>query len=98
MSMTDQMKIIEENQVEISDLIEVKSAEYLGEYFIQIVFKDGFHRVVDFKSFLETAGHPSIQKYLDTRMFQEFKIIEGNLNWNDYDLIFPVYDLYRGQI
>jgi hypothetical protein len=92
------MKIIEENQVEISDLIEVKSAEYLGEYLIQVVFKDGFNRVVDFKSFLEKAGHPSIQKYLDKTKFQEFKIIDGNLNWNDYELIFPVYDLYRGKI
>ncbi len=23
---------------------------------------------------------------------------DGNLNWNDYDLIFPISDLYSGQI
>jgi hypothetical protein len=24
--------------------------------------------------------------------------LEGNLNWNDYDLIFPISDLYSGKI
>jgi hypothetical protein len=30
--------------------------------------------------------------------FKNFKIIDGNLNWNDYDLIFPVADLHEGKI
>lgn len=92
------MKIVEEMNENLSDLIEIESAEYLGEYSIQICFKDGIIRVIDFKRFLETAIQPSIRKYLDTTMFKEFNIVEGNLNWNDYDLIFPVYDLYLGQI
>ena len=92
------MKIVEEMNENLSDLIEIESAEYLGEYSIRICFKDGIIRVIDFKPFLETAIHPSIRKYLDTTMFKDFKIVEGNLNWNDYDLIFPVYDLYLGQI
>jgi hypothetical protein len=25
-----------------------------------------------------------------------FKIVNGNLNWNDYEMIFPAWDLYRG--
>jgi len=35
---------------------------------------------------------------LDERKFKEFQIIDGNLNWNDYDLIFPIYDLYQGRV
>jgi hypothetical protein len=92
------MKIVEEYNRDCSDLIAIKSAEYIGDYSIQIIFNDGIDRLVDFKSFLETSYHPSIRKYLDENKFKEFKIIDGNLNWNDYDLIFPIYDLYQGKI
>jgi len=54
--------------------------------------------LVDFKPFLELSLHPSIKKYLEGKRFKEFKIVDGNLNWNDYDLIFPVEDLYAGHI
>ena len=92
------MKIVEEYNRDYSDLIEIKSAEYIGDYAIRIIFNDGINRLVDFKSFLEKSYHPSIRKYLDENKFKEFEIIDGNLNWNDYDLIFPIYDLYQGKI
>jgi hypothetical protein len=92
------MKIIEEYKREYSELIEIKSAVYIGDYAIRIIFNDGVNKQVDFKSFLETSYHPSIRKYLDENKFKEFEIIDGNLNWNDYDLIFPVYDLYQGKV
>ncbi len=91
------MKIVKEYNRDYSDLIEIKSANYIGDYAIRIVFNDGVNRLVDFKSFLETSVHPSIRKYLDENKFKEFKIIDGNLNWNDHDLIFPIYDLYQGK-
>ena len=92
------MKIVEEYNREYSDLIEIKSAVYIGDYAIRIIFTDGVNRLVDFKSFLETSYHPSIRKYLVEKKFKEFEIIDGNLNWNDYDLIFPIYDLYQGKV
>jgi hypothetical protein len=52
----------------------------------------------DFQSFLESSLHPSIRKYLDEKKFTQFKIVDGNLNWNDYDLIFPIDDLYKGNL
>ena len=30
--------------------------------------------------------------------FSNFSLKDGNLNWNDYDLIFPIADLYNDQI
>jgi hypothetical protein len=92
------MKIVEEYNREYSDLIEIKSAVYIGDYAIRIIFNDGVNRLVDFKSFLETSYHPSIRKYLVEKKFKEFEIIDGNLNWNDYDLILPIYDLYQGKV
>ena len=92
------MKIIEENNKDYSDSIEIKSASYIGDYAIRVFFNDDVNRLVDFKSFLENSYHPSIRKYLDENKFKEFEIVDGNLNWNDYDLIFPVYDLYQGKV
>jgi hypothetical protein len=42
--------------------------------------------------------HPSIKKYLDERQFSNFNLSDGNLNWNDYGMIFPIWDLYNGKI
>ena len=92
------MRIVEEYNEVQTDLIEVKSAVFIGDFAIRILFNDGVNRLVDFKSFLESSSHPSIRKYLDETKFMQFVILDGNLNWNDYDLIFPIHDLYTGVI
>jgi hypothetical protein len=79
-----------------AEIIEIVSAKYIGDYAIRISFSDGFSKLVDFKPFLESSLHPSIRKYLDEKVFKDYKIVGGNLNWNDYDLIFPLEDLYKG--
>jgi len=92
------MRITEEYSNLPVDLIEINSANYIGDFAIRLFFSDGFNRLVDFKPFLESSLHPSVRKYLDETQFIQFKIIDGNLNWNDYDMIFPVGDLYEGKI
>ena len=78
--------------------LKIDSAKYLSDYAIRIKFSDGNERLVDFKPFLSKSLHPSIKKYLDENMFSNFSLTDGNLNWNDYDLIFSIPDLYKGQI
>ena len=78
--------------------LKIDSAKYLSDYAIRIKFNDGNERLVDFKPFLSKSLHPSIKKYLDESEFASFSLTDGNLNWNDYDLIFPISDLYKGQI
>jgi hypothetical protein len=93
------MKIIKDyNEADVVDVIEITEANYVGDYTISISFNDGIVQTVDFKNFLSKSLHPSISKYLDTFLFSKFKIVNGNLNWNDYDLIFPIHDLYEGKI
>lgn len=78
--------------------LKIDSAKYLSDYAIRIRFNDGNERLVDFKPFLSKSRHPSIKKYLDESKFSSFSLTDGNLNWNDYDLIFLISDLYKGQI
>lgn len=78
--------------------IKIDSAKYLSDYAIRIKFSDGSEKLVDFKPFLSKTLHPSIKKYLDENEFSNFSLSDGNLNWNDYDLIFPISDLYNGRI
>jgi hypothetical protein len=92
------MKITEEYTICNVDFIEIKSGRYIGDFAIRIHFSDGANKLVDFKPFLESSLHPSIRKYLDESKFKEYQIIDGNLNWNDYDMIFPIEDLYRGRV
>jgi hypothetical protein len=92
------MKIIVDYQNKEIEILSVKKAKYSGNYTIRIKFNDGSEKLVDFKPFLAKSQHPSIKKYLDETLFEKFNIIDGNLNWNDYDLIFPISDLYKGEI
>lgn len=92
------MKITEEYIDYHTDSIEIKAARYIGDFAIRVSFSDGFDRLVDFKPFLETSLHPSIRKYLDETNFKNYKIVNGNLNWNDYDMIFSIEDLYEGKL
>jgi hypothetical protein len=92
------MRIVEDYMDVQTDLIEINSAVYVGDYTIQIIFNDSLCKLVDFKPFLENSSHPSIKKYVDESKFQQFVILDGNLNWNDYDLIFPIADLHQGAV
>ena len=81
-----------------SEELYVEDAKYLGDHVIRIYFNTKEERVVDFKPFLKQAGHPSIKKYLDESLFRSFTIQHGNLSWNDYELVFPVNDLYENNL
>jgi len=78
--------------------IDVVGAEYVSNYEVRLTFDDGTSRVVDFEPFLRRAQHPDITKYRALKKFKSFHISNGNLMWGDYEMIFPVWDLYRGEI
>lgn len=79
-------------------ILDVVKAKYVSGYKILISFSDKTERLVDFSKFLKESHHPEIRKYLSLKLFRKFKIVHGNLDWNDLDLCFPVSDLYEGNI
>jgi hypothetical protein len=79
-------------------VISIISAEYIRDYKINLTFSDGVVRVVDFGPFLRSAKNPMAKKYLDKKLFKKYSIEYGDIVWNDYEMCFPIWDLYEGQI
>jgi hypothetical protein len=82
----------------MSKLISIEKAKYIDDYKILLLFNDGKENILDFKNFIIKSQHPDIKKYEDLKLFKKFNLEYGELEWNDYDLAFPVYDLYKGTI
>ena len=78
--------------------LRVKEANYVPRYRVDIAFNDGTRRVVDFGPFLKQARNPMFTKYRGLVEFKSFHIQDGDLMWGDYEMIFPIMDLYRGTI
>ena len=76
----------------------VKRATHQIGHILKIEFGDGHVAHVDFAPFILSSGHPDYEKYKSIKEFVKFEVIDGNLNWDDYTMIFPVEDLYRNNI
>ncbi len=76
----------------------IKNANYINCYIIEIYFNDSTVKRVDFERFLKSAKHPATRSYLDLKKFQQFRVIEGDLDWNDFDLCIPLHQLYPREV
>jgi len=77
----------------------VTGATLLQDFKINIEFSDNTCRVINFEPFLKENPHPQWDKYRNINQFKKFKIENGNLIWGrNWDLIFPVYSLYTGNL
>lgn len=79
-------------------VISIEKTEYQGDYRIRFVFSDGTEKIIEFRDFLKNAKNPMTSKYLDENLFQSFTIGYGDIVWNDYEMCFPIWDLYEGEI
>ena len=85
--------MIKENQI-----IKIEKVSYLGDYKLKLAFNDKSEQSIDFYPFLSNSLNPLIRKYLDEKKFKAYEMDEGDLEWNDYDLCFPIADLYENII
>ena len=79
-------------------VISVEKVNQLSDFKLELEFNDKTHQVIDFYPFLSRSLNPLIRKYLSLEEFSKFAIDEGDLKWNDYDLCFPIADLYENSI
>ncbi|MBI4809116.1 MAG: DUF2442 domain-containing protein [Nitrosomonadales bacterium] len=78
--------------------LNITAVESVGEYALRLSFDDGTVQTVDFKSFLSLSRHPDIRAYLEPARFATYRIEYGELVWGDYDLCFPISDLYQNRL
>jgi hypothetical protein len=79
-------------------VITVEHVKHVEDYKLELLFNDNTKQLIDFFPFLSSSLNPLITKYLDAKEFSNFGINEGDLEWNDYDLCFPIADLYENRI
>lgn len=79
-------------------IVSIDKAEYIGNFTINFLFSDGVHQSINFYTFLKEAKNPMTRKYLDENLFRNYSIEYGDIIWNDYELCFPVWDIYKGKI
>jgi hypothetical protein len=78
--------------------LDVVQAEHAGAHQLRLGFSDGTERIVDLGPFLDSSAHPAIRSFLAPDKFASFRVEQGDLLWGDYDLCFPVADLYEGRV
>jgi hypothetical protein len=79
--------------------ISVVDAKYIDNYVLEVIFSDKKKQTIDFGTFLHTHSHPQFNKYKKEQNFKRFKMENGNIVWGkNWDMIFPVYNLYKGNI
>lgn len=79
-------------------IINIIEAEQTDEYCIRLRFDDDVEQTIDFKAFLLDSCHPDIRVFLEPSRFASFRLVYGELVWGDYEMCFPMIDLYRNQI
>lgn len=75
----------------------IKKAEYIKDYQIKIYFEDGKIRIIDLFNLLSTSNHPLINKFLDMKLFKQFRVEMGTLCWGDNEFDLNPRNIYNGQ-
>ena len=78
--------------------IAITHATYLRKHEIHFSFSDQTERTIDFSGFLNRSRNPMTRKFLDKKLFKSFRIEFGDIVWSDYELCFPIRDLYDGNV
>jgi len=78
--------------------VEVTGAERISAYTLRLHFSDGASRELDFEPFLQKSARPEIRQFQDLSRFAGFRIQDGELVWGDYEMCFPIADLYDGKL
>jgi len=76
--------------------INIVKAEPAEGYRLWLTFSDQYKTLVDFAPVLERSMNPQTRQFLDEKLFRSFRLEWGNLVWGDYEMCFPIADLYEG--
>ena len=70
-----------------------------GNLSVSLTFSDKTTQTVDVGEYIRRHPHPQYNKYLNPRKFSRFTLENGNVVWGkNWDLIFPIEQLYKGTL
>ena len=78
--------------------LNIVRTQYEDDYRITVEFSDGHQTTVDFEPFLSNSLNAETQQFLDIVRFKAFRLEWGSVVWGDYDMCFPIEDLYTGEL
>jgi hypothetical protein len=78
--------------------LSILAVEYITDFKIKLQFNDHKETIVDFAEFLNSSRNPAVTKYLKPSNFKKCRIENGDLMWGDFELMFPIKDLYDNNI
>ena len=78
--------------------VDIVRVAQTGGHSLELTFSDGHVSIVDFGPFLRGSLNPGTRRFLAEKPFKSFSLTHGNLVWGDYEMCFPIEDLYEGRI
>jgi len=73
------------------EIIEIISAKYITDFFIQLHFNTGENKVIDFLPLFHKYVKGDNLNYLAIPNFKKFKVKNGNIYWgSNEDVIFTI--------
>lgn len=79
-------------------VVNISGAKLIAPFKIEVLFDDQHRQAIDIQPFLAHSRHPAIRAYLQPEVFASFEIRHGELVWGDYELCFPMADLYENNL
>jgi hypothetical protein len=78
--------------------VDIVRINHVGRYRLELTFSDGHVATVDLGPFLRSSLNPATRRFLDEKRFKSFSLTYGNIVWGDYEMCFPIEDLYENRI
>ncbi len=77
--------------------VNIVQVEPAGGYRLWLSFSDNHKTLVDLAPVLECSMNTQTRQFLDTERFLSFRLEWGNIVWGDYEMCFPIEELYEGR-
>ena len=84
--------------LKVGKQVAIARVDPVVRYKLKLVFSDGLEKIIDFEPFLSGSLNPETRRFLDGDAFASYRIEWGNLVWGDYEMCFPIEDLYAGRL
>ena len=79
--------------------MEVIKISWVYAYILDVWFKDGSYKQINFANFLFSTEQPMVTKYRDISLFKKAKIEYGDIVWGkDGEMAFTPESIYSGKV